>query len=55
MNGTSRKSAKEVAYMLYQRKRKNMIPKIPLGANLCNSLTTKPEDKIWEFKEEMKL
>jgi dihydroorotate dehydrogenase len=49
------KSAKEVANMLYERKKKNMMPEIPLWANLCNSLTTKPEEKIDEFKEEMKL
>ncbi|MFC1797877.1 hypothetical protein ACFLY2_01660 [Patescibacteria group bacterium] len=41
--------------MLQERKMKNMMPNIPLGANLCNSASTKPEDKIAEFKHEMDL
>jgi dihydroorotate dehydrogenase len=39
--------------MLEKRKKENMMPEIPLGANLCNSLITKAEEKIDEFKEEM--
>lgn len=44
---------KEVVKMLEKRKKENMMPEIPLGANLCNSLITKAEEKIDEFKEEM--
>ena len=43
----------EVIKMLEKRKKENMMPKVPLGANLCNSLKTKPEEKIDEFKDEM--
>jgi len=39
--------------MLAKRKRENMMPDVPLGANLCNSLITKPEQKIEEFKYEI--
>ena len=44
---------KKVVEMLEERKKANMMPKIPLWANLCNSLATKKEEKIEEFKEEM--
>ena len=43
----------EVVKMLEKRKAENNMPSIPLWANLCNSLITKPEEKIQEFKDEM--
>ncbi len=43
----------ETIKMLEERKKNNMMPDIPLWANLCNSAITKPEDKISEFKDEM--
>jgi len=43
----------DVIIMLAKRKRENMMPDVPLGANLCNSLITKPEQKIEEFKYEI--
>ncbi len=43
----------ETVKMLEERKKQNMMPSIPLWANLCNSAITKAEDKISEFKEEM--
>lgn len=39
--------------MLQERLQDSNMPNIPIWANLCNSASTKPEDKIAEFKTEM--